>query len=524
MKTTRAAARRQTSRRWSRTADSIRSTHRSSASRRRTHRYHSARRWSSTTCRARSASRMRRGRSSDSLTTRTHDRTRRQRMPTIVTMPKWGLTMTSGTITGWSREEGDPVTEGIPLLTVETEKAVDDVEAPTSGVLRKIVAAVGSEVPVMGAVAVITAPGEDLSDEELQALVATTSGATAAVGEAAPRVMREGRQAARDASGRVNASPAARKRAGELGIDLETVEATGPGGRITSEDVERAAEAMAASAAAPQTEVVTLEDGTSLSALLAGPPDATETIVFLHGLGGSTSTWASVLGAFAETYRIAAVDLPGHGASDKPAPDATDYSVAGIATRVGELLEKLELVPAVLIGHSLGGATALQLALDRPKLVRALALVNSAALGTEINGELLDRVESVPSRDEARRLLELFFQDRRFILERGIDEMDAARNAPGADAAVKAIAESAFTRRGQNLVLTDRLGELEVPLLVIWGELDRVIPASHAVAALTALPTAWLEIMEGVGHVPQVEAAPAFASIVNRWLLAILRP
>ena len=67
-------------------------------------------------------------------------------MPTIVTMPKWGLTMTSGTVTGWSRQEGDPVAEGAPLLTVETEKAVDDVEAPASGVLRKIVAETGSEV------------------------------------------------------------------------------------------------------------------------------------------------------------------------------------------------------------------------------------------------------------------------------------------------------------------------------------------------------------------------------------------
>src|ERR687890_602749 len=122
-------------------------------------------------------------------------------MPTIVTMPKWGLTMTSGTITGWSREEGDPVTEGVPLLTVETEKAVDDVESPASGVLRKIVAAVGSEVPVMGPVAVITAPGEDLSDEDVLALVATTGGGTAAAGEASPRIVRESRQAARDASG-----------------------------------------------------------------------------------------------------------------------------------------------------------------------------------------------------------------------------------------------------------------------------------------------------------------------------------
>jgi pimeloyl-ACP methyl ester carboxylesterase len=445
-------------------------------------------------------------------------------MPTIVTMPKWGLTMTSGTITGWSREEGDPVTEGVPLLTVETEKAVDDVEAPASGVLRKIVADVGSEVPVMGAVAVITAPGEDLSDDEVQALVATSSGAIATAGGVAPRVVRESRQAARDASGRVNASPAARKRAGELGVDLATVEATGPGGRITSEDVERAAEAVAAAAAAPRTEVVELADGTKIAALMAGPADAVESIVFLHGLGGAQSTWASVLGAFAETYRIVAVDLPGHGASDKPSPDATDYSIAGIAAKIGELLEKLELAPAVLIGHSLGGATALQLSLDRPKLVRTLALVNSAALGSEINGELLDRVESEPSRDEARRLLELFFQDRRFVLERGIDEMYAARNAPGADDAVKAIAGNAFTRRGQNLVLTDRLGELDVPLLVIWGELDRVIPSRHAVAAVAAQPTAWLEIMEGVGHVPQVEAAPAFAAIVNRWLASLPRP
>src|SRR5687767_13687038 len=204
-------------------------------------------------------------------------------MPTIVTMPKWGLTMTSGTITGWSREEGDPVTEGVPLLTVETEKAVDDVEAPASGVLRKSVAAVGSEVPVMGAVAVITAPGEDLSDEELQALVATSSGATAAVGGSSPRVAREGRQAARDSSGRVNASPAARKRAGELGIDLATVEATGPNGRITSDDVERAAAELAASAAAPRAELIELPNGIKLYALVAGPTDAPETTVFPHG-------------------------------------------------------------------------------------------------------------------------------------------------------------------------------------------------------------------------------------------------
>jgi pimeloyl-ACP methyl ester carboxylesterase len=442
-------------------------------------------------------------------------------MPTIVTMPKWGLTMTSGTITEWVRQEGDPISEGMPLLTVETEKAVDDIEAPASGILRKIVADVGSEVPVMGAVAVITAPDEELSDDDLAALVASAAAPAAATAGGASRSTREARTASRDASGRVNASPAARKRAGELGVDLATVEATGPGGRVTSEDVERAA---ASATAAPRAETVELADGLHVYALLAGPAEATETIVFLHGLGGSQSTWASVLGDFVGTYRIAALDLPGHGASDKPEPAAFDYSVPSLAATVGEAVEKLELSPSVIVGHSLGGAAAMQLALDRPSLVRALVLVDSAGLGAEVSGELLDRAEAEPSREEARKLLELFFENQRFILERGIDEMHATRSAPGADAAVKAFAASAFSRSGQNVNYLDRLGELEAPVLIVWGELDRVLPATHAVAANTALPTSRLEIMEGVGHVPQVEAAPTFVAIVNRWLASLPRP
>ncbi|MBW3634310.1 MAG: alpha/beta fold hydrolase, partial [Chloroflexi bacterium] len=374
---------------------------------------------------------------------------------------------------------------------------------------------------VMGAVAVITAPAVELREEELRALGGSSGAGAVAAGAAAPPVSREARLATRDAGGRVNASPAARKRAGELGIDLATVEATGPGGRVTSEDVDRAAAATAAAAAAPRAAVAELADGTTVATLLAGPPDAPETMVFLHGLGGSQSTWASVLGDFAGSHRVAAVDLPGHGASDKPSPDVTDYSIPSLAAKVGEVLEKLELTPAVLLGHSLGGATALQLALDRPKLVRGLVLVDSAGLGPEISGELLNLVESDPSREESRRLMELYFQDRRFVLERGIDDMLAARMSPGADAAVKSIAASAFSRDGQRHVLVDRLGELEIPVLVVWGEVDRVIPASHAVAATAALPASWLEVMEGVGHVPQVEAAPAFSAIVNRWLMTL---
>jgi pyruvate/2-oxoglutarate dehydrogenase complex dihydrolipoamide acyltransferase (E2) component len=96
-------------------------------------------------------------------------------MATVVKMPKWGLTMTVGTVTGWLCEEGAEITEGDPIFTVETEKAVNDVEAPADGVLLKIVAPQGEEVPVSGAVAIIAAPGESVSAEELAALIAEAS-------------------------------------------------------------------------------------------------------------------------------------------------------------------------------------------------------------------------------------------------------------------------------------------------------------------------------------------------------------
>src|SRR4051794_316447 len=92
-------------------------------------------------------------------------------MPTLVKMPKWGLTMTVGTVTDWLHQEGDEISAGDPLLTVETEKAVNDVEAPADGVLLKIVAVSGEEVPVSGPVAVIAAPGEELSDAEIMTLI-----------------------------------------------------------------------------------------------------------------------------------------------------------------------------------------------------------------------------------------------------------------------------------------------------------------------------------------------------------------
>jgi pyruvate dehydrogenase E2 component (dihydrolipoamide acetyltransferase) len=436
-------------------------------------------------------------------------------MATVVKMPKWGLTMTAGTVTGWLYQEGAEISEGDPIFTVETEKAVNDVEAPSDGVLLKIIATEGSEVPVSGPVAVIAAPGESLSDDELSALIASAAPAARATAIAASGGVggRVARAANRDESGRINASPAARRRAQELGIDLANVEATGPDGRITSDDVERAAEAVSGDPA-PREERVTLADGRELNVLLAGGGPGAP-LIFLHGLGGSQSTWQVVLGELVDGHRVAAIDLPGHGTSDRR--EGADYTVAGLASAIAEVIEQLKLHQPIVIGHSLGGAVAMNVATTSPSLISGLVLIDSAGLGPEISADLLRLMSSAPGAETARGLLELFYEDHKLVVDRGVQEMAQTQLAEGAWAAQRAVSDAAFGGGSQTGATRADLGAIRVPVQLIWGELDRVIPSEHALAALRAIPDVSLAIMVGVGHVPQVEAAQRTATLIKRF-------
>jgi pyruvate dehydrogenase E2 component (dihydrolipoamide acetyltransferase) len=435
-------------------------------------------------------------------------------MPTIVKMPKWGLTMTAGIVVDWLSAEGAEVSEGDPLLTVETEKAVDDVPAPAGGILYRIVAAAGSEVPVSAPVAVIVAADETVTDEDLATLVreASPAAATAEAGGAAAGRTREARAATRDRGGRINASPAARKLAAELGVDLETVDATGPGGRITSEDVERAA----AESGEPAVEErdLALADDRTIHALFAGPRKA-QTLVFVHGLGGSLSTWQIVLGGLADEWRLIAIDLPGHGQSAKTA--GADYSIAGHAAAVAEALEGAGVRDAIVVGHSLGGAVALRLASEQPGPVRGLALIDSAGLGEEVGADLLASMAGEPGPETARALLELFMADQKLVSPRAVEEMAGNQTAEGGWTAQQATANAAFASGQQSGIDREALRSVTQPALVIWGERDRVIPVDHAYAAARTLPDAVVAVLPGIGHVPQVEAPERVTTLIRRF-------
>ena len=146
-------------------------------------------------------------------------------MATPIIMPKLGLSMKTGTLGKWLKKEGDSIKKGEALVEVMTDKITNKVESPADGILLKIISAKGTKLPVGGLMGVLGAAGEDIS------AVFAAGPATAA--DAAPA-------AAAAPGGKVKISPAARKLAEDNGVDYNRISGTGPEGRITREDVEKA--------------------------------------------------------------------------------------------------------------------------------------------------------------------------------------------------------------------------------------------------------------------------------------------
>ncbi|HEX6573254.1 MAG TPA: dihydrolipoamide acetyltransferase family protein [Steroidobacteraceae bacterium] len=185
-----------------------------------------------------------------------------------ITMPKWGIEMTQGTITGWHAEPGQAVGKGDTLLDVETEKIVNSVEAPVPGTLRRILADVGATENVGALIAVFAAP--DVPDAEIDAFVtgfrpADTSFEPNAGGAAAaaPSTTPPPATAATGETG-TKVSPIARRLAERLGIDITQIKGTGTHGRVSKEDVEAYAATLAGAA-----------DTSSTTANVARPAEAT---------------------------------------------------------------------------------------------------------------------------------------------------------------------------------------------------------------------------------------------------------
>ena len=265
-------------------------------------------------------------------------------------------------------------------------------------------------------------------------------------------------------------------------------------------------------------------DGLRLHYVVEGRGPA---VILVHGLGGFAETWRHNIGPLARRATVYALDLPGFGASAKP---YTRYRLADFAGALRGFMDGLGLAQASLVGHSLGGAVGVTYALMHPSRVERLALVGAVVPGCGYRpswpfrivalrglGEALSCVKS--ARLYKTALARCFHVPDRAEIDFFVDYCFAARTDAPARAAYLA------TLRGLRIDLEAHaqdyrraLTTLELPVLLIHGRQDRVVPREHGTEVAGVLRHASVRWLDACGHFPQIEHAEA----VNGWLVEFL--
>lgn len=251
-------------------------------------------------------------------------------------------------------------------------------------------------------------------------------------------------------------------------------------------------------------------------------------LLLIHGLGGRCENWGAVIEPLARRHTIIAPDLPGHGSSP---PGSGDYSVGAFAAGLRDLLTALGHERATLVGHSLGGGIAMALAYQFPEFTERLVLVSSGGLGPEVSPVL--RAAALPGADmfiatTARTAGMAGAAVGRGLAAIGLrpttDVGEVARGyASLADrdrrAAFLATLRSVINARGQSVDARDRLYlATGLPVMIMWGARDPIIPVRHGERAHEQIPGSRLEIFENVGHIPQLEVPGLFVAALERFL------
>jgi pimeloyl-ACP methyl ester carboxylesterase len=254
--------------------------------------------------------------------------------------------------------------------------------------------------------------------------------------------------------------------------------------------------------------------------------DGKSTTILVHGLGGHIENWEDNIAALAQSRRVYALDLAGFGRSDKP---QVMFSIPYFTEFVKEFMIVQDVDKAALIGESLGGAIVLQFALQYPHQVEKMVLAGSAGLGKEVSiylrigslpifGELFTR----PSRKGSAQLSRRLFYNQDLITDQMIEEGYEMSSLPGAQrcklSALRSMCNIWGVKGDVYRPILDRLDEIEVPTLVIWGTQDRILPVAHAHLAAKRLPNARLHIFDPCGHVPNIERAQEYNALVIDFL------
>jgi len=427
-------------------------------------------------------------------------------MPIEVILPKVDMDMTHGTLAVWHVAEGEVVAKGAALFDIETDKAAMEVEAPASGTLHHIAAAPGDKVAVGSIVAWIFAPGEVVSARQVAEFAAEVSAPSipSTSDNSAPAMVPT------PTEGTVRATPAARAAARHAGVALADVPGTGPLGRIQRDDIPANVDTRIAAAdwsLQPGPLHVSHRKGT-------GAP-----IVLIHGFTADSQSWAPLEKALGPAKALIRIDLPGHGRS----PRRSLGSFAELARMVVEAFDDatLEAGPVHLLGHSLGGALALAIADIRPRRVASLSLIAPAGLGPEVDAAALTGIARASRVESLAPWLRRLTATPDGISDEYARAAMKLRTDPALRAVQAGMADVLFPDGVQSFDLRAALGRVTAPTAILWGRQDHILPYRQALAVTGDFA---IHLLEGAGHIPQIECPDRVARILARHIAASLPP
>lgn len=239
--------------------------------------------------------------------------------------------------------------------------------------------------------------------------------------------------------------------------------------------------------------------------LEGGPPDG-PVILFVHGFGTDKDSWLLYAGAFTRRYRVIAPDLPGFGDASRD-PDL-EYTAAAQARRLQAFAGALDLEQFHLAGISMGGYISALYALERPEQVSSLVLFDNAGVDTDVSSALRKLVDAgnnpltVRTTEDLDAMIELITHRPPWIPV-AFKRYFLGRSMVDADLHDRIFWE--LVDESEHNTLNERLGDLRMPTLVLWGRHDKLFPSCIVDIMLAAIPDSRAVILEATGHAPTIE-------------------